>query len=231
MPAPEPEIEQLVIAIVVLGNFNPMIFHPLWFAQNDLIAEQEVEQAKEVLTSDEVSTFQLNDIHFQIERERFGLTTKDASKAQTVRDLVRGSFSLLEHTPLTVVGLNQDTRFRLASHDAWNAVGDKFAPKPHWKDILDSPGMLGVSMLGTRTDCSADRISIRIAPASGLENGVYVGVNQQYTIQTDKRSTIPDRNKEVMRILNDDWNSFRKYAQSTALTLVSSDTSKEGAGQ
>jgi hypothetical protein len=220
MPTTKLEPEQQVLAVVILGNFNPVIFHPTWYAQNGLIPEEEIADATEVITSDEVATFQLNDVHFQAERHRFGLTTKDISRAPFLRDLAVGSFTLLEHTPLTALGLNLDTRFSLPSVDAWHAVGHRLAPKKCWEGILDSPGMLGVSMQGKRPETKADRVSIRVQPADSLENGVFVGVNQHYNIETEQRKSIADRNTEVMRILNEDWNSFRDYAARSAVALV-----------
>ena len=220
MPAVEFEPEQRVIAVVILGDFNPAIFHPLWYAQNDLIPEEEIGDASDVITSAEVSTFLLNEVHFQVERHRFGLTTKDASKAPYLRDLAVSSFTLLEHTPLTAMGLNLDLHFSLPSSEAWHQVGYRLAPKECWQGVLESPGLRGVSMEGTRPDCDADRVWIRVQPAGGLEHGVFVGINQHYNIETKKRKSIAERNTEVMRILNDDWNSFHSYAEHAAVLLV-----------
>jgi hypothetical protein len=56
MPAVQREPEQQVFSVVILGNFNPKIFHPLWYAQNELIAKQEIDEADDVLCSSEVSS-------------------------------------------------------------------------------------------------------------------------------------------------------------------------------
>lgn len=212
--------EQRVFAVVILGKFNPAIFHPLWYAHNDLIPREETDEASDVITSDEVSTFVVNAVHFQVERHRFGLTTKDASRAAYLRDLTVGSFTLLEHTPLTALGLNLDFRFSLPDVEAWHEIGHRLAPKEHWNGILESPGMRGITMEGTRSGCNADRISIRVQPASSFEHGVFIGINQHYNIETEKRTSIAERNTEVMRILNSDWNAFQSYAENAALDLV-----------
>ena len=39
----EPESE--LLSIVVLGDFNPAIFHPLWFSVNGLVADAEAKDA------------------------------------------------------------------------------------------------------------------------------------------------------------------------------------------
>ena len=221
MPKMEPE--QKIFAIVILGDFNPAIFHPSWLAQNELIPNEEVGDASDLICTNEVSTFVLNDVHFQVERQRFGLTTKNASNAPLLRDLAVGVFTLLEHTPLTAVGLNLDIRYSLGSKDAWHNVGDRLAPKGPWQSVLENPGMLGVSMQGKRPNCGSDCISVRVQPAPGIEYGVFVRINQHYAIETVTRSVISDRNQEVMRILNEDWFPFHAYAENAALTLVRDD--------
>lgn len=212
--------EQRVFAVVILGSFNPAIFHPFWYVQNGLFPEEEVSDAVDVITSDQVSTFRFKDVHFQIERHRFGLTTKDASKAAYVRDLAMGSFSLLEHTPLTALGLNLDLVFNLPTTEAWHDIGHRLAPKEPWKGIMDSPGMRAVVMEGTRRDCLADKISVRVQPIGGAEDSVLIAINQHYDIETEQRRAISDRIAEVTRILSDDWTPFCSYAERAAIVLL-----------
>ena len=45
MPKMEPK--QKIFAIVILGDFNPAIFHPSWLAQNELIPNEEVGDASD----------------------------------------------------------------------------------------------------------------------------------------------------------------------------------------
>ena len=47
MPKMEPE--QKIYAIVILGDFNPAIFHPSWLAQNELIPNEEVGDASDLI--------------------------------------------------------------------------------------------------------------------------------------------------------------------------------------
>lgn len=228
MPVEQLVHDQSVFAVVILGDFNPAIFHPLWYAQNELIPKEEVGDASDVLTSDQVSTFLHNDVHFQVERHRFGLTTKDPSRAPYLRDLAVGTFTLLEHSPLSAIGLNRDMRFSMPTPDAWNEVGHCLAPKEPWMGILESPGMRVVAMEGKRADCDADHVSIRVQPASGLENGVFVAVNQHYNLKTSDRVSISDRNAEAIRILNRDWHPFCGFAEQAANSLITKTQLRSG---
>ena len=220
MPVDQLEREQSVFAVVILGDFNPAIFHPLWYAQNELIPNEEVADAIDVVTSDQVSTFLHNNVHVQVERHRFGLTTKDPSRAPYLRDLAVGTFTLLEHSPLNAIGLNREMRFKMLTADAWNEVGHCLAPKEPWMGILETPGMRVVAMEGKRADCEADQITIRVQPASGLENGVFVAVNQHYNLKKSDNVPVSDRNAEALRILNSDWHPFCGFAEQAAVSLI-----------
>ncbi|MCR9293907.1 MAG: DUF616 domain-containing protein [bacterium] len=216
----ELEPEQEVHSLVLLGSFNPSIFHPAWYSDNDLLAKEETAEALDLILTREVSTFTVNDIHFQIEQHRFGLTTKDAAKAPFLRDLAIGTFVLLEHTPLTALGLNLELEFALPSVEAWHEVGHRLAPKEPWKTILENPGMRGLVMEGKRPDCDANRIQIRVQPSRSITHGVLVGMNQHYDIKTESRESVRECNAEVIRILNNEGQSLRSFLLKASDTLV-----------
>lgn len=218
MPLINPE--QKIFAIVLTGEFNPSIFHPAWLSQNELVATEEAEDAEDIICTNEVSSFVLDGVHFQVERHRFGLTAKDESKAPWIRDLTDAVFSLLEHTPLTAMGLNLNVRYALEDMHSWHKIGHTLAPKDCWKDILEDPGMLSISVRGKRNNCSADRIDFNVQPVPSPINGILIGVNQHYDLKTDKQTSVYDRNRAAKSILKDDWNKFRSYATKASSELL-----------
>lgn len=209
---------QNVFAVVLLGKFNPNIFHPLWYAQNGLIPFEEVESITELICSDEVSTFVYNDIHFQIERHRFGLTTRDESRVFPLRDLVTATFQILENTPLTAFGFNRDMQFELKDSETWHQVGHCLAPKSPWKDVLQTPGMLVVGMVGTRSASPLDKINIRVQPVMTGNHAVHVAINQHHDL--DKDASYSERTADAVSLINADWASFLAYALEAAQTLL-----------
>lgn len=221
MPASPPSPSQEVHAIVTLGDFNPMIFHPAWFAANDLLPVQETDEAEGLIVTRELATFVVSDVHVQVEQGRLGLTTKNPAQAPLLLDLAEGCFRLLEHTPLNHLGLNLDLEFEMPSVEAWHAVGDRLAPKDPWSGILLDPGMRAVVIEGKREACDADRIHIRVQPANRPQ-GVFIGVNQHYNIKTDECQSVRQRNTEAIRVAKKDWNSFRHYAKEAATLIIES---------
>jgi len=214
----QPELE--VHSVVALGEFNPMIFHPSWFSQNELLPPEETDEAESPIVTREISTFTVSDIHVQVEQGRFGLTTKNSAKTPLLRDLAIGCFTLLEHTPLNAMGLNLDYDFEMRTIGEWHAVGNRLAPKSAWSNILENPGMRAIVMEGKRTGCSADQIHIRVQPSNRAGQGIYVAVNQHYILHATNRKTVRQRNVEALRILKEDWNSFRHYASEAASSII-----------
>ena len=111
------------VGVVFVGNFNPAIFHPEWLYTHNLISEDDRDQAIEKLKvvhkavsdfpikSDDVfgSTLQL-----LVTVDRFQLIG-DFKWNHEVRDLAVGIFSLLEHCPVTAMGVNRSLHFKLDS--------------------------------------------------------------------------------------------------------------------
>src|SRR5947209_7914808 len=94
------------IHIVLIGAFNPKIFQPAWFAHQGLIRQEEAESAEQVVTVNELSTFTADWLTLQVTPDRLQASTGDAAHFDVLRDLILGTFRLLEHTPVEKMGIN-----------------------------------------------------------------------------------------------------------------------------
>jgi hypothetical protein len=127
-------------SIIILGSFNPAIFHPTWFKANGLIKPEEAESAKLEVTHPIISNFSVEWFRLQVEPGKFDVQTNDEAHFELLSDLVTGTFSLLEHTPVRAMGMNRMMHFKMDSKEAWHAFGDKIAPKDVWQGIMKEPG-------------------------------------------------------------------------------------------
>lgn len=107
--------EAQTAAIVLLGSFNPRIFQPAWLAQHALIRNEEAERATGVVFSEDIAVFTCDWLSIHVTKDRFTAATENAEHVNTLRDLVLGTFSLLEHTPFNKMGLNRSIRRALLS--------------------------------------------------------------------------------------------------------------------
>src|SRR5688500_14696309 len=89
------------VDIVVVGNFNPAIFHPTWFTSNDLIRAQEADAAEIQVVHPEVASFKAAWLAITCTRDRFHASTTQEAYYEPLRDLAWGVLDLLSHTPLT----------------------------------------------------------------------------------------------------------------------------------
>src|SRR5258706_15598342 len=87
-------------SIVLLGRLNPAIFHPAWFAANDLIRPEEGAKATIQIISPEIPSFDLGWMRVLTQAERFTASCSGPDGFEPMRDLVVGAFMLLEHTPI-----------------------------------------------------------------------------------------------------------------------------------
>ena len=216
------EPEQQSFSIVVLGDFNPAIFHPLWFSVNGLMPREETENAEIAFIHKQIAKFSMGSMQVQVDQSRLGITTVEPTDGPILRDLAYGTLALLEHTPLQAIGLNLDMEFCLPSEGMWHQVGNRLVPKDDWRQVLENPGMRDVVVEGKRIECLADRVHFRIRPSSRLPQSVHVAVNQHYPLETEERQEVRERHREAIRVLNEDWVSFCRYARESAALILQS---------
>ena len=216
----EYQIQQKIISIVLLGDFNPSIFHPQWLAFNELVSLESAEVARNVSCQSEFSSFEVDGMHYQVDKQRFGLTTKDESQTPILLDTVREILTLLEHTPLLAIGLNHDFRYSIPEIESWHRLGHTLAPKDHWSGLLTDPGMAGIAIRGSRPDVPEARLDIRVNPIMDGKNGVFIGINQHYRFDDLDPTAIAQRNQRVLNILDQDWRPFCSYAAGAANEIM-----------
>lgn len=203
-------------SIVLLGSFNPSIFHPIWFEKQGLLPTVETGDAKIEVVSTDVAIFTLPWLRLEALRDRFVIRTSDESKHGPLRDLALGILRLLEHIPISQMGLNRDISYTLDSMAAWHAVGHKLAPKELWTKHLKEPGLLSLVMQGKRDDERKGFLNISIKPEIAIANTVTVGCNDH--IFADENATALD----IAKIIESDWDKSMLRAAEISSDLISS---------
>lgn len=214
------DADQELFSIVILGNFNPSIFQPLWFSANDLMAEAETAEADIGIIHRQLAAFSIGGVKVEVDDSRLALTALESQQGLVVRDLAIGTLSILEHTPLTAVGLNCDLVYSIANDEMWHEIGNRLVPKEDWKEVLDSPEMGQLVVVGKRKDCHADRISIRVQPRGNRK--VLVAVNQHYDVlkAEDGERSVQDCHEDAKLAIQEDWHSFNSHARNAANIIL-----------
>lgn len=216
MDAKKPELSAL--SIVLLGDFNPKIFHPAWFAYEGLIKQVEADEAKLEINHPEIAIFSLDWFNLQITRDRFVIETKQEPYYEVIRDLVLGTFELLRHTPLRSMGINTDKHFRMESEEKWHTLGHKFAPKEPWSNALENPGLISLTMEGNNgRDGFKGFIRVQVGPSGKIQPGIHLMVNDHY--EKDDSDKVAGAH-DIVNILKTTWEKSLKRSDLIMYNLL-----------
>ncbi|MCH8028523.1 MAG: hypothetical protein IH874_01140 [Candidatus Dadabacteria bacterium] len=204
-------------SIVLVGDFNTKIFQPAWFGREKLIQKSEENQAKIEIIHPEVVSFESNWLNIRVTRERFKVSTTQASFYESLRDLVLGTFLLLRHTPIRMMGINYDMHFRMDSVEQWHSFGNLLTPKELWDGILNKPGMRSLTMESVRPDGFKGYIRVSVEPSIKVEPGVYFFVNDHFEVGNSEKSIGID---EIIDILQNHWVTSTERSKSIIESLL-----------
>ncbi len=203
-----PQIQVQGVSIVLIGNLNPAIFHPSWFASHNLLRPEEADAANINIVHPDVASFKTEWLEVNIVRERLQIGTVQESYYETLRDLAVGILGLLSHTPIRVMGINRDFHFDLVSEDLWNGLGHRLVPKDDWNPLLKSPGMQNLVVQGVRPDDLKGYLRVTVQPSARTKYGVFIEVNDHYILKTDEKEAEGANKAKV--ILSERWNESMK---------------------
>ena len=207
------EVEAL--HIILIGSFNPAIYHPEWFSRMGLIREEEAKAPKIDVVHSEITSETIGNIRIQVQSNRFAAHTMNAGEYEVLRDLVIGTFKSLPHTPIRLMGINFEAHYKMSSVEAWHRLGDRLAPKGPWGDTLKQPGMISLTMEGQRPDNYTGYLRVKVEPSRQIKNGVgvFIAVNDHYEIPDHKPA---DGSGAIMEVLSSCWESSLNQSRSIA---------------
>ncbi len=206
----KPKIIGQEASIVLVGNFNPTIFHPDWFLRYDIIPEVDREGADIEIIHPEIAKFNFPWVGIEVLQKRFVARTQDPSHFSPLRDLVVSTFSILEHSPVSQLGMNLTINYTVADEKTWHKIGDSLAPKTIWKKSLpERVGLLLLRVQSPRTDTLPGNIKVTVE--SREEFGITININSHVEL---------DESINVIDILSDRWEATMEQATDIANTTI-----------
>jgi hypothetical protein len=221
----DPPCEIDVASIVFVGKMNPAIFQPSWFGARGLVKMHEAETANVRAITDDYSSFEIalvrdrevvqERLTVEVTRERCVLNA-DIANGLVLRDVATQLFRILEHSPISAVGLNRAMHFRLPSEDARDALGYLLAPPATWPAQCRDARMRSLTMLFATEVGGARDSSVRVEPSRSIEpDGVYLAVNFHNTVSPGQ-----DGAGWAATIVEEGWEAAMERAKAIALELV-----------
>ncbi len=206
--------------IVLVGSFNLKIFHPAWFASEELIGKNEAEDAEIQIIHQDVATFQLNWLKLQVTRERMIAETIQDGFLEPLRDLVIGTLQILSHTPVTAVGINQSMHYEFSKERSWKEVVSQIINENYWNATLSDTVMEKIAFRRTRSDQQFPGSQIlTLEPSVKLSNGLYYFFNDHYDIPAEQGKEIYTSLK-AEEIISKNWENSLKDGQDCITKIV-----------
>jgi hypothetical protein len=189
----EPEISS--VNIVLVGSFNPPIFHPEWFARNGLISDKEKQAAEVEIIHQAIALFRMEWLSIRVEPQRFIAETQEGPFIRLADFVVKTFKEYLNHTPVSMMGINRHVHFSVGDEDTRNCIGKKLAPHEPWgewaatiegKSKEKRGGMRSLTMEQRDLD---DRkkgyVRAKVEPSDHIKNevGISMEMNDHYEVE------------------------------------------------
>lgn len=193
--------------IVLVGNFNPMIFHPEWFFRVGIWDAARRDAAKVEVLHPEIASLEMDWLRVRAEATRFAAECTEEPYVQLFEFVLKVFGENLVHTPVTKLGINYHVHFRVADQAQLDAVGVALAPDAPWGEW--GPRLRsgkGVKHGGLRSitmeqrdldDRQAGHIQATVQPSVKIIPGVYVAMNDHFELD----GTAHQGCEEIMKIL------------------------------
>lgn len=213
------DIKKQQLDIVLIGDFNPHIFQPQWFVFQKLLGEKEGESVKIDIIHSDLAIFNLDWLRFEVTRNRLVAMTKFDQYYEILRDLIIGTFDILAHTPIKMIGINNSFDYIIDSESNWHKIGDTLAPKDIWNKIIEKPGLrsLVIESKPVITDKYKNIVRITVGPIKEELSFRIVVNNHHELVNIDNQTFGSDR---VMNIFREKWDDSQKEALKIRDTLL-----------
>jgi hypothetical protein len=211
------------IEIVVIGSFNPAIFHPEWFLRQKLISEEEAKspETNVVAVGKDVAEISLGGMKIFCMNDRFSVATTNISKAARIQDLLLSTFTTLSHVPITACGINPQAHYHVKNEALWHKIGHTLAPKQLvWDDLFEKPGMQSLLIKTLRKGEFPGEIFIWVEPSQDqrYHPGIFVRANYSYSLP---KETIHSDSAEILiKFLKSDWDKARSIVKNVAEKIL-----------
>jgi hypothetical protein len=212
-------VEQGLI-IVLVGDLNPSIFQPAWFASQNLIKQSEADGATIGMINAKFVDFATGSFHLTVTDNRLELQTTRVPDYEMVRDLVTSTFKVLRHTPLRMLGINWLYHVKLDSDEQLDSFIQQITPRSIWEDCLESPRMVTVTMQGKTPHRGVNgNLSIRIEPSIRQKPGIFMQITDHFELSDDKKPVIDA--VEIADLFSSHWITSQEKAIEYYSSIIS----------
>jgi hypothetical protein len=215
-----PALEVEARTVVVRASFAPAQFHPSWFADHGLLRDEEAASADIEILHPDAASFGASWLLIRVTRDSFEASTADSASYEALRDLVIGTFRLMDATQPQAVGLNHNLHYAMPSREYALAVGERLVPTAAWKPV-SRPHFKTLIVSGARDEKSdVGTINVRVEGSIVVEGGLYLGINDHFDLSKGSKAQARDT---MLELIADEWQPASDRALALADSLIEPD--------
>lgn len=226
----EPTLEIFNSQINILGSFNPPVISPAWLKSNDLIGSDDADCAMEgdsLAITPDICRFETEWFSLQVIKQQFVLFSK-GPVTPAFKDLAVGIFTLLEHTPVTAMGLNSIADYKIYSVDEYHKIGDTLAPKKIWNSFYpdsdnQSVGLqemtLQINPVKRGEKVSGRQKRVSFSSSEKLPNALLFTFNDHFPVTADKKSK-QSASDVTVEIIQTHWQTSMDEAKNLFSSVI-----------
>lgn len=208
------------MSIVLLGDFQPAMFHPRWFFDNEIITEAEYNHiinndSNQMISSNAITQFETDDLSFSVEQKRLQIIGKKEPFEKCI-DAFKRMFDSLTAIPIQAYGMNYFFHLK-ASKEEMEFFGKRLAPRQFWSSVFDENGddpKNGLVSMTMRAVKTFGLLNVKVESSNRIA-GVYfdynfhnVQENNEPFSVSDIIDGIDDQEELFSNLVNDMTNSI-----------------------
>ena len=188
--------ERKQYSIVLVGDFNPLMYQPEWFGRNDVISMEDVEFARNpnnafpMVITPQFTMFRTSQLSITIELNRFQVVA-EKEPLIIVKDFVAKTFERLGGLTIRAYGYNFSAHYKFDSESKIHIFADKLAPKQYWGSLLGDDiagdnragGLVTLQMQKSKENNEGQITTV--LQRSNLIQGIYLTCNDHVNISED----------------------------------------------
>lgn len=219
-------------SIVLIGNFNPAIFHPEWFERFKILPPQEIQWAEgsnipkeeiqykgrkliiqenpSLIVTPQFAHLPFQSLQIDVSQERFDCKAAQRKTFPLIKETTLKIFSLLKHTPIRVLGINFEGHWRLKK-DGTIILKELFGKKADlFKDAMGESYEIGGKLITHEGD---QQFIIDFSRSPILEAGIYFRANIQWNIESE-------RTEKVVQLIKNNYDHGKEKVIKIATKLL-----------
>lgn len=184
-------------SIVLIGDFNPAMFHPEWFKRNNIIPPEDVDVARDqsqqnsIIVTPQLTIFKTSQLNIKVDQNRFEVVA-DKEPFISVIDFATKTFDNLGGYIIKAFGFNYSAHYRVDDVSMLQRIGDNLAPKIYWKTLLGDEitgdnrrsGLTAIQMQKYKTD-DTGQYTVILQPSNFIRPGIFMSCNDHTNLSAE----------------------------------------------